>query len=275
MFARFIAVLVPGLVVAGLASADPPARPRNEARPSVEEILSILHHQSISDQNGIVKDTPLFELLQSLSKRYNLSIVVNEEAFKVEGVVDIKERKPTFSATQFRGLNPHQFLGLILGDLNATYLIRNGLVEIVPVAHAARITKSSILTSEDAQTYLAQPLVSIVVKEKPLNEVVAELAELFDLNVVVAPQSGDARTGFVTARLLNVPADRALEHLALQCDLRVAQKGNVFLITSRDQIDALFNEQLEKEKAKIEVEKLRTAKPEPEPKPEPKPKNDK
>ena len=112
---------------------------------------------------------------------------------------------------------------------------------------------------------------SAVFKEKPLNEAVAKIAEMYDLTVVVSPQAGDAKTGFVTARLLNVPADKALELLALQCDLRVVRRGNAFLITSKDQANELFNEKLDKERQKIEMQKLREApaKP-PEKPPEPK-----
>jgi hypothetical protein len=57
--------------------------------------------------------------------------------------------------------------------------------------------------------------------------------------------------------MLNVPADKALELLAVQCDLRVLRKGNTFLITSRDHANDLFNERQERERQKIETERLR------------------
>jgi len=123
-------------------------------------------------------------------------------------------------------------------------------------------------------------LVSLVVKEKPFNEVIDKLAEMYDLSVVICPQSGDGRTGFVTARLKNVTPAVAIELLAVQCDLRVIRKGNAFLITSRDHANELHNEKFERERQKIELLKFREAplpKPQPEPKPEPKaePKTDK
>ena len=75
----------------------------------------------------------------------------------------------------------------------------------------------------------------------------ASLADRYDLTAIVSPQAGDARrAGFITARLLNVPADRALELVALQADLRVVRKGAAFLITSREHADALFQEEIEK-----------------------------
>jgi type II secretory pathway component HofQ len=111
----------------------------------------------------------------------------------------------------------------------------------------------------------AEPLVSLAVKEKPLNETVALIAERYDLTVVVSPQAGDARMGFVTVRLLNMPADKALELVALQADLRVVRKGKAYMITSRDHANDLFNERLEKERQKIEVKKLRAEVGQPQP----------
>jgi hypothetical protein len=99
----------------------------------------------------------------------------------------------------------------------------------------------------------------MIFKDKPLNEALAELAEEYDVTVVVSPQSGDGRMGFVSARLLNVPADRALDLLAIQCDLRIVRKGNAFLVTSRDHANDLFGEKMERERQQIELARLRTA----------------
>jgi hypothetical protein len=149
----------------------------------------------------------------------------------------------------------------ILGQVDAAFLVRRDHIEFLPIAAAGKETKNLADDEDEASPRLAQPLVSMIFKEKPLNEAIAELADEYNLTVIVAPQSGDARTGFVTARLLNTPADRALELLAVQCDLRVAAKGNAFLITTRDHSNDLFNEVMERERSKIELEKLRAAPP--------------
>ena len=70
---------------------------------------------------------------------------------------------------------------------------------------------------------------SVIFKEKPLNEAVAKIAEMYDLTITVSPQVGDAKTGFVNARILNQPADKAIELLALQCDLRVVRRGTAYI----------------------------------------------
>jgi len=270
MFLRFLAALAAGLTLYGPVVADDPPKKSDPA----EALLEILFNQEVLLEDANINDIPLFELLQKLSKRYAVTFIINEEAFKAAERPDIKEAKPNVSATQLRGLTLHQFLTTILDSLDATYLIKGITIQIVPTAHAARVTKAATTKDAAGRTALTHPLVSAVLKEKPLNEAVALLAERYDLSVVIAPQSGDARTGFVTARRKTQPPEIALELLAVQCDLRVVRKGTAFLITSRDHANEMFAEKLEKERQKIEVEKFRLApppKPQPEPKPEPQP----
>ncbi|MCI0701855.1 MAG: hypothetical protein L0241_12295, partial [Planctomycetia bacterium] len=156
-----------------------------------------------------------------------------------------------------------QFLLTTLDSVGGTYLVRNGAIEIVPTGFAAKVTKSAVSEDEDGHKRLDEPLVSAIIKEKPLNEALANLAEQYDLTVVIAPQAGDAKVAFVTARMLNVPADKAIELLALQCDLRVIRKGATYFITSREHANEMFAEKLEKERELIELQKFREAKPVP------------
>lgn len=236
--------------------------PAKKADPT-ERLLAVLADAEIDLGDKNPNETPLFELLGFLAKKHGMTFVVLEEHFKAEGQPNIREEKPRFAATQLNGQSLHQFLTTTLESLGATYLVKNGTIEIVPVRYAAKACKAALdgAGEESGHLRLKEPLVSAVIREKPLNEAVAKLAEMYDLNVVVAPQAGDAKTGFVTARLLNVPADKAVELLAVQCDLRVVRKGNAFLITNRDQANELFGEKLERERQKIELEKLRDAPP--------------
>ncbi len=239
-------------------AGDVKPAPAKKADP-LERVLATLDGELQLKEGASVNEIPLFELLAFLSKQSDQTFTINEEAFKREGLADIKEAKTTVAVTQLRGMSVRQFLALTLDSLNATYLVKNGVIEVVPLRHAAAVTKSATSEGEDGRPRLNEPLVSVILKEKPLNEAVATLAEMYDLNVIVSPQAGDAKTGFVSARLLNVPADKALELIAVQCDLRVVRKGNAFLLTSKDQANELFNEKLDKERQKIEVEKLREA----------------
>jgi hypothetical protein len=238
-------------------------KPAKKLDPAEAVLAGLAREVNLGDQN--VNDIPLFELLQGATKKSGLTFTINEDAFKQLGNPNIRETRPNLAVTQLRGISLRQFLNITLDSLGATYLLRNGTIEVVPLQFAAKVTKSATSEGEDGRVRLTEPLVSAVLKEKPLNEVVAQIAEMYDLTVVVSPQAGDARTGFVTARLLNVPADKALELLALQCDLRVVRRGAAFLITSRDHANELFDENLERQRKKIELQKLREAPTKPPP----------
>jgi hypothetical protein len=240
------------------ANARIDAKPAKKADPT-EVLLTTLEQEFQLKEGANVNEIPLFELLQFISKQYSLTFVIDEESFKQFSQPNIKEEKPKFASTQLRGLTIRQFLTVTLESMGGTYLVKGNAIEIVPLQRAARVTKAGLSTEEGDRVRLNEPLVSAIFKEKPLNEAVAKIAEMYDLTVVVSPQAGDAKTGFVTARLLNVPADKAIELLALQCDLRVVRRGNAFLITSRDHANELFGEKLEKERQLIEIQKLREA----------------
>lgn len=248
-----------------LIAAPAPAEDRKpvEVKPAkktdpTERILDALAQTVALPDNTKVGEWQLSELLQALGKRHEVNFVLNELSFKTDrgDSFAIGEQKTSAAA----GTSLHQFLGAALESLNATYLVRNGAIEIVPVAHAAMIAKAKAKVDPiEGRPRLEEPLVSAIIKEKPLNEAVAKIAEMYDLSVVVGPQAADAKTGFVTARLLNVPADKALELLTLQCDLRIVRRGAAYYITSKDHATELFNEKLDKERQKIEVQKLKEA----------------
>lgn len=246
-----------GLLLTTSAPADDP-KPAKKAD-KVERILDTLAQEVAFKEGANINDIPLFELLTYLSKTHDFTFLILEEEFKIVDHPSIKEDKPKLAAALVRGLSVHQILTRTLDSMGATYLVKNGLIEIVPVSHAAKVTKSLTRQDQSGRERLNEPLVSAIFKEKPLNEAAAKIAEMYDLTVVVAPQAGDARTGFVSARLLNVPADKALELLALQADLRVVRRGAAYLITSKEHAIELFNEKLDKERQLIELEKFREA----------------
>ncbi|MBA4065170.1 MAG: hypothetical protein C0501_15930 [Isosphaera sp.] len=275
MSVRFLAATVAAVALAAgpAAAADPPKKPD-----PVETLLDKLFDEEVKFE-GNVNEQSFKELLTSLSRRHGFAIVINYAAIAAEdgtGPDAVNEHKPRVVADELKGMRLGAFLDTVLFATGRghTYLVRNGYLEIVPPAYAAKVTKSATTDrpngAADARVVPAHPLVSAVLKEKPLTEAVALVAERYDLTVVVAPQAGDARAGFVSARLLNVPADKALDLLAVQADLRVVRKGTAFLLTSRDHANEMANEKLEKERQKIELEKFRNAPPVP-PAPEPKP----
>jgi len=116
-------------------------------------------------------------------------------------------------------------------------MVRNDHIEILPRDAAMREAGLAVPPRSDETGPptgpITPPLVNVVVVEKTLPTVLTELARVYDLNVVVeARVQKDLRGVVVTERLLNVPADTALELLAGQAGLSVVRKGNTFRVTA-------------------------------------------
>ena len=245
---RWFTILTVLLFAPQLAFAQPPAK-----KDATAELLDKLRKPVDLNTSDELR---LNDLADFISKRHGVTVAINTGAFLALGEEDamgMVVRMPKVKELPLAAAIRHT-----LSAKNATFLVRKTHIEIVPIALAAKEAKVSG-TDEDGTTRLAQPLVSAIYKEKPLNEALADLAEEFDLTIVIAPQAGDNKTGFVNARMLNVPADRAIELLALQSDLRVVKKGNAFFVTGKDHANEMFNERLEQQQRKIEVERLRNA----------------
>ncbi len=96
-----------------------------------KKLKSIIEEVEVQLKEGAnVNEIPLFELLQFLSKQYNVSFVVMEEYFKAEGIANIKEEKAKIAATQLRGLKLGNFLDIVLVSMNATFIVRPDYIEI-------------------------------------------------------------------------------------------------------------------------------------------------
>lgn len=251
---RLFATAVLGLMATSPAPADdPPAKPKPG---TTEHLLAALRQPVTPPEN--LPEVILPDLLQHLEKQFEIRFVVDTLSFRNAGEQNILESKPAESidaASRLKNLPLHRFLTFVLEHRRGTYLVRRGYIEILSQAAAEEETLTGDFRFDEPRP--KWPLVSAIYKEKPLNEVLADLAEEFDLNVIVAPQVRDAKAAFVSARLLNVPAERAIELIALQADLRVIHKGPAFFVTSRDHANELFDEQMEREKRKLELEKLK------------------
>jgi hypothetical protein len=256
MCMRLPIVLAVGLLMAGSTlAADPPPQ-----QDSASEILDKLFNQEVM-VDGNVNDMSLLELLNQLSIKNTLTFYINEDSFKLAMMPDIKEKKPVLAATSLRGIRLHQFLNMVLESMNATYIVKGNVVEIVSVAHAEKLFKAATVDDVEGIRMLKEPLVCAIVKQKPLTEAIEQLARRYDLSITINPLAIESASIAITARILNLPADKAIETLALQCDLRVVRKGNAFVITKPEHAKMLLAEQSEQERNKIELEKLRISLP--------------
>ncbi|MBN9121974.1 MAG: VWA domain-containing protein [Planctomycetes bacterium] len=103
----------------------------NNPTESQKQLKSVIEGTEVQLKEGTnINEIPLFELLQDLSKRYQVTFVVMEEYFKAEGIPAIRDEKAKLAATQLRGLKLGAFLDVILLSMNATYIVRPDYIEI-------------------------------------------------------------------------------------------------------------------------------------------------
>lgn len=94
------------------------------------QLKSLLENTEVVPPAGNINDIPLFELLQDLSKKHQITFVIMEEYFKADGQANIKEEKPKLASTALRGLKLGNFLDIVLLSMNATFIVRPDYVEI-------------------------------------------------------------------------------------------------------------------------------------------------
>ncbi len=195
------------------------------------------------------------EFAAQVEKAMDVPVSINTDAFRNDA--SSRPEEATVRVAGSKKLAGSVVLRNALGGQGLTYLVRRDHVEIVPIAFALKESRQPAKTDANGNELAPYPLVSAVFRDKPLNEALEQVAADHDLTIVLSPQAADQKAAFVTARLLNVPADRAVELLALQADLRVVRRGSAFLVTSKDHEGQLFNERNDRQRQKIETENMR------------------
>lgn len=192
----------------------------------------------ITLDKGIGPSATLNDALEFLSDRYELTIIVDANAFTQIGVQKPEEQSvqlPRMSrvplATVLRLL-----LGQVKGDQYVgTYQIRDDYIEVTTTYHQFM---SPISLAQTGRPNV--PNVTIEARGQNLEEAFAYLADTTSINVVLDARARErAQRMTVNATLRNVPMDTALRILADMAELGVAITDNVFYITDVDNARAM------------------------------------
>jgi hypothetical protein len=204
--------------------------------------------ERVTLDTGLGPNAQLRDALEFFAERYDISILVQDEAFQAIGVPapgDSAVQLPKMTNVPLRQVL-HMLLSQIRGDEHrGTFLIREDHIEVTTTRHA-----NPVLWIGQARQGV--PVVSCDFEREPLAEALRQLSESTGISVVLDPRSDKARKT-VSAALDNVPLDTAVGLLADMADLKAVSLDNVLYVTSRENAKEL---EVEKEKRAAKADAL-------------------
>ncbi|MBI3824115.1 MAG: hypothetical protein HY289_15715 [Planctomycetes bacterium] len=219
---RQIVVIAAFLLVAGSAAAQP----------KTPTFLSISAALETSLETKIFQERiKLKVFLEALNDKLGNAVpaIVDKEAFTAEAadLPDPSEEDVVLPASPAR-MKAVQMLRIVLSQIgkgNATYVIRNGVIEITT---AKRIAPEALMAYPVAAQF----------KKIPLEDAIETLCELSGATIIIDPRVGDKGRTPVTATFRNTIAlEGAVRLLAEMADLQAETQENVLFITTKVKSD--------------------------------------
>ena len=207
---------------------SPPATVEHHS-PSTPRQWQAVLEKPVSLNKGI-DPMPLKEALESLQDLFNVSLLVDNQSFRIDISEDDVESKqvklPKMVDVRFRTV-----LRLLADQLpQATYLVLGDHIEITTL-NRARPEYWQGTVNRLGRPVL--PLVYAQFENTPLSEALNQLADISDVTIVL---DGGVNAGYaakpVTLCLRNVPADVAARSMALSVGLDAVMIDNVLFVTS-------------------------------------------
>ncbi len=168
------------------------------------------------------------------AKGKELAILINEPALtRVGATAEVWDARPIRIPPYPKRASTAIVLRIALGQMEgveATYLVRQGVVEIVPAKHATPV-------------HLLKSSVQGAFAKTPLEDVLQELAYQTGASVALDPRAGDKARSAITATFRNdATLEAALRMVAEMAELKlVALPGGLF-VTTPEHADRLLKE---------------------------------
>ena len=201
MSARSLCVLLLMLGIAGPARAQA-AKPKPAPPPTeTTELFRILQMQlDMKDFANAQMKLPEVEMnllqvvalvqekLEALGK--NVPILLNADAFRAHGTDPDQVGMPVRLPASPKKRTVHSFLEQVTAQHGATYLLRQGRIEIVPTEYAA------------LDNLLTQPILARY-EQQQLRDALQDLADQSGATIVLDPHGGEAAKETITATFRN------------------------------------------------------------------------
>jgi hypothetical protein len=183
--------------------------------------------------------TTLDEVLADLAKKYDLSFLFNEKAFKFDNLQEAgkTEIASPNSIPAMKNVRLATVLRVVLGRIpvpsGATFLVRREFIEITTGA----FLQGEVWADDPEGPHL--PIVQVAADKQSFDEVIRALAEQANYNILLDARLGDKAKTPLSAELYNVPLDTAVRLLAGMVELRMVHVDNVLYVTDAETAETI------------------------------------
>ncbi|HLJ91868.1 MAG TPA: hypothetical protein VKU02_01615 [Gemmataceae bacterium] len=215
-----------------LSGSDSPSAPGAQASAGrLEKAQAVTGAKALRDrlakpitlEAGIQPNTTLKEALEFIGDRMDLTIVLDTQAFKLEGM-DSMEGVPV-QLPKMVDVKLSTVLRLLLAQLDATYLVCSDHLEVT----TWKRVRPGFWMGEGQSL---APQVSAEFDRCPLGDALRQLSDSSGISIVLDSRAGEQAGTKVTATLNNVPVDAAVLMLADMANLRPVAVENALYVTS-------------------------------------------
>jgi hypothetical protein len=239
----------------------PPKAGQKAEKPDVRKLLAT--RLTVDRFEGKFKDA-----VAMLSDKYGVSIVTDPHLGEGQGAAacDAPADDMPVKFPKLVNVRLDTVLNLLAAQLQGKVLVYPEYVKIVPDVVAAYetgvLTVSTDPNNEEppllsvtelvrARPLIKRALVSLSFKNKPLSEVIDEIAETTGATVAVSPLlPAEVRQAPVTVSFANTPVEAAVRTLCEMTECGVIEDANVLLVTTRQRAAARAKEDADRLRAK-------------------------
>ncbi len=234
----YMFLLVLGVATPACAQAGKPAKSAPAALPTTDTTALIRLLETRMETKDFSTLTSLHAVVELLQEKFavtgkNVPVVINAQAWGREGINIDQEPLQVHLLTKAKRLSVHALLEQLTAQTFATYLVRQGGIDIVPAAYA---TIENLLTLPVLARY----------EQLPLPEVLQDLADQTGATIVLDTRVGESAKEAISATLRNnVTLEDALRMCTEAAGLKFVVLRNSIYVTTPSNAHAIRQEQQE------------------------------
>jgi hypothetical protein len=237
---------------AARAAESPTAEQARRAAEVRKKLAATINFSGFDDP-----ETKLDEALQHLTKLYDVTFEINDQAFRDEMIDSVADKALGKAIPKMNNVTVETVLRRLLARIpstsGATFIVRGGVVEITTRRYASPSRWGTGL--EEGGVTIPAPETSIAFEKRELKDALQEIADATGVNIVLDARGGDKGKTSVSATMRGVGVDTAVQLLANMADLTVIPVDNVLYVTTKENARALRADILKLEPAKAEAAK--------------------